>query len=246
MLLGTLFAVSLAAVATAGWMMIGPRPTGPIEGLPVWWLEADGATAVGTATAGTAPAVNPPAVIWLTSDSGWLRLNRSMPQSLAADGHRVVIWNSLRYYLSRKDPARAAADLSRIVEALRDRGSDRIYVIGYSYGAGVLPFLVNRLPPEDRDRIVGVGLLAYPGSAEFRFSPVGWFGRLTDDARPALPEVEGLDVPVLCAAGESDPTRDCRALAAAGARISILPTGHRLGPVAVEVRRLLADAIGAD
>jgi hypothetical protein len=48
---------------------------------------------------------------------------------------------------------------------------------------------------------------------------------------------------VLCAAGESDPTRDCRSLAAAGAKISILPTGHRLEPVATEVRRLLRGAI---
>jgi type IV secretory pathway VirJ component len=262
MLIGTLAALSLAGLAVAGWAMIGPRPSGPIEGLPVWWLEPGAAeprsaeTEAETETETEAEAEaetdaeasreSPAAIVWLTSDSGWLRLNSSMPRTLAAEGHPVVIWNSLRYYLSRKEPARAAADLSAIVAALGERGHDRVYLVGYSYGAGVLPFLVNRLPADDRERVIGVGLLAYPGKGEFRFSPVGWFGRVTSDARPALPEVEQLDVPVLCAAGESDPIRDCRSLAGTGANISFLPTGHRLGPVADEVRRLLEDALAAD
>lgn len=242
MVIGLVATLSAVGLAAAAWAMIGPRPTGSIEGLPTWWLEPDAAAGIGDGSARD-PST---AVVWLTSDSGWLRLNSSMPRALSNEGHTVVVWNSLRYYLSKKEPERAAADLSTIVAALAERGHDRIYLAGYSYGAGVLPFLVNRLPAEDRARIVGVALLAYPGSGEFRFSPMGWLGRVTSDALPAQPEVERLEVPVLCAAGESDPTRDCRSLAATGAQISILPTGHRLEPVATEVRRLLHGAIDAN
>ena len=45
------------------------------------------------------------------------------------------------------------------------RRKQRVLLVGYSFGADVLPFVVNRLPPDLRDRVASVSLLGIDSNA---------------------------------------------------------------------------------
>lgn len=105
-----------------------------------------------------------------------------------------------------------------------------VILAGYSFGADVLPFLVNRLPTNLRERIILVALLGLGKKAEFEFHIINWFGWISSNALPVLPQVEKLKgMKILCFAGEEESDSLCHDLQPALAKIIILPGGHHFG-----------------
>lgn len=184
-------------------------------------------------------------LVFLTSDSGWLGLNTSLPSALAEEGVPCVGWNSLRYYARERDPVEAAADLERLLEAYMRRWTlDRWAIAGYSFGSGVLPFLVNRLPPQRQAQMDAAAYLAYPGFASFRVRARGWL--LIEDPASVDAEEEVARMPscpAVCVAGEKDPIRACQSIECHGVERTLLSVGHGLHPEREEVRDLLLDLL---
>src|SRR5881628_1208854 len=87
--------------------------------------------------------------VLLTGDGGWAQTDKGLSEALTKGGIPVVGWNSLRYFLKRRDPDRSAKDLERILRHyLPLWHKERVILIGYSFGADVMPFLASRLPPD--------------------------------------------------------------------------------------------------
>ncbi len=83
----------------------------------------------------------------ISGDGGWAGLDRSIAKSFAARGIPVVGIDSLRYFWSEKTPDGTARDLAAIIQQYQQRWHrNAVYLLGYSFGADVLPFIVNRLP----------------------------------------------------------------------------------------------------
>ena len=115
--------------------------------------------------------------VLMTGDGGWADLDKHVSARLAARGIPVVGWNSLDYYWTPRTPATAAADLDRIIRYYAAKwGRARVLVAGYSFGADVAPFLVNRLPESTKARVVRVALVGPSASATFAFHVSEWLG----------------------------------------------------------------------
>jgi type IV secretory pathway VirJ component len=146
----------------------------------------------------------------LTGDGGWADLDKSLSAELAKRGLPSVGWNSLRYYWTPRTPEAAAVDLGRIIKHyLAAWRASRVILIGYSFGADVLPFLVNRLPDELGAALRSVVLLGPSESATFEFHIADWVRSRSTDFRTA-PEVERLKVPVTCVQGADETDSACR------------------------------------
>ncbi len=164
----------------------------------------------------------------LTGDGPTGGTGKRVAADLAAHGIPSVIWQSLRYYWSPRTPEQGARDLDRLIRHYGERwGREKVVLVGYSMGADVLPFLINRLPGDTRARIGGVALLALAHDAVFEFRLEQWW-RTSSAARFATrPEVEklaGLDV--LCVWGRGDDKAACPAMATAPMRVVELAGGH--------------------
>ncbi len=82
----------------------------------------------------------------------------------------------------------------------------RVLLVGYSFGADVLPFVVNRLPPELQARVASVSLLGIDSNASFEVRVADWVGA-DAGGPPTRPELARItQLPVLCiyGAGEKD------------------------------------------
>ncbi|MFI5169707.1 MAG: AcvB/VirJ family lysyl-phosphatidylglycerol hydrolase [Vicinamibacterales bacterium] len=166
----------------------------------------------------------------LTGDGGWADIDKSVAAGLAAAGVPVVGWSSLRYYWTPRTPEAAAKDLSRIVEYYAAAWrKQRVLLVGYSFGADVLPFLVNRLEAPALARVSSVILLGLSGTAAFEFHLSSWLGGGGDTQRPTAPEVARLPVPVTCVHGTDE--RDSGCLGLSGPRVRVVPlgSGHHFG-----------------
>ncbi len=137
--------------------------------------------------------VNPAFAIIYSGDGGWRDLDRTLAGVLASRGVNVVGVDVLRYYWKPKSPRTAAADLARIIRYYRQHWQrQRVLLIGFSFGADVLPFLVDRLPPELRAQVSLVSLLSPERTTAFEVEPSGWFGRLSSGAVPIVPVLRRL------------------------------------------------------
>jgi type IV secretory pathway VirJ component len=166
----------------------------------------------------------------LTGDGGWAEIDKRVAARLAEGGVPVVGWSSLKYYWTPRTPEAAAHDLARILERYgRLWGKRRVLLVGYSFGADVLPFLVSRLPADLRSRVALVGLLGLSEQASFEFHVAGWLGVETGH-HPTVPEVARLGTtPVLCLRGEDEADSACRLLRGAAVHTVNLPGGHHFG-----------------
>ena len=184
----------------------------------------------------------------LTGDGGWAGLDQELAAQLAASGVPTVGLNSLKYFWTQRTPAETAGDVARLMRHyLAAWNKERIILVGYSFGADVLPFVVNRLPPELRARIASVSLLGIDSNASFEVSVADWIGS-GEGGSPTRPELAALArVPVLCIYGEGESDSICPELpeGALLAREQVGKGHHFSGEYAALAQRILAFARSA-
>jgi type IV secretory pathway VirJ component len=180
--------------------------------------------------------------ILYSGDGGWRDLDRSLAGVLASKGVSVVGVDVLRYYWRARSPAVAAADLARIMHYYQQRWQrQQVVLIGFSFGANVLPFLVNRLPQPMRAEVKLISLLSPERDTAFEVEPTGWFGRQADAVIPIEPELKkmlNLHVQCIFGADEADGSL-CTTPSAASLDVLRKPGGHHFDQNYDE----LADAI---
>ena len=168
------------------------------------------------------------AVIY-SGDGGWRDLDKEIGEHLAEQGVPVVGVDSLRYFWRRREPPEIAADLAEILDNYFERwNARRVILIGYSFGAAILPFAIEHLPPPQRERIALVSLLGLEERAEFQFQVEGWLGAEPDDSAPeVVPELVKLDLhQVQCFYGAEEDDSACRDPRLAGAEVIETEGGH--------------------
>ncbi|HEY6482544.1 MAG TPA: AcvB/VirJ family lysyl-phosphatidylglycerol hydrolase [Steroidobacteraceae bacterium] len=166
----------------------------------------------------------------MTGDGGWAGLDQELAARLAAHGIATVGFNSLKYFWTQRTAQQTAKDVARVIRHYLDTWhKQRVLLIGYSFGADVLPFVVNRLPAELKADVASVSLLGFDANASFEIRIADWVG--SEDAGPATrPEVAKLaGVPVLCIYGQAEKDSICPSLASARVTSEQVGTGHHFG-----------------
>jgi type IV secretory pathway VirJ component len=165
--------------------------------------------------------------VFLSGDGGWAGIDKNVAAALTARGISVAGVDSLRYFWTPRTPRGLAADLDRILRYYAFHwNKKRALLIGYSQGADVLPFALNRLPIATRRRVVLAAMLGLDASADFEFHLSSWVMN-GDSGLPVRPEIDRLTVPAaLCIYGDDDADSLCPRLPPSRVRIVKLAGGH--------------------
>src|SRR6185295_7378517 len=116
---------------------------------------------------------------------------------------------------------------------------EKVLLIGYSFGADVLPFLASRLPPDLLGRVELIGLIGASHMASFEFHLTDWLLG-SRDGRPVLPEVRKLaGRRLLCIYGQKEDDTLCPNLGQDLGRAAQLPGGHHFGGAYETIAALL-------
>jgi type IV secretory pathway VirJ component len=216
-------------VLTAGRDIALPPPPPKLIDLPLIEVPADGD--------------NDTFAILLSGDGGWAGLDKEVANALVAKGIGVVGFDSLRYFWKAREPDELAADIDRIVRHYAKHwGKKRVVLIGYSQGADVLPFAVNRLPDASRARVAQTVLMGLGQNASFEFHLANWIGK--DDGLPILPEAGKLsEADTLCLYGEDEDDSLCPDIPPGHVHAQSLPGGHHFDGAYDKLAELIVQRI---
>jgi type IV secretory pathway VirJ component len=183
----------------------------------------------------------------LTGDGGWAGIDRRIAEVLSSHDVGVVGLDSRSYLMHGKTPDEASADIARLIRHYTTEWSpSHIAIVGYSRGADMAPFIVNRLPVALRQSISLIALLGPAERADFQFH---WADLLTETSKPSdppiLPELERLrGTPVLCVYGQDEKESLCRLADTSAVRVDKRPGKHHFDgdydAIANEILRLIA------
>lgn len=165
--------------------------------------------------------------VMLSGDGGWAALDRDIAAGFARRGIPVIGIDSLRYFWKTRAPQQAADDVAAVIDHYLDIWHrSRVDLVGYSFGADVLPFIANRLPVETAAKLSTITMVEPSLSATFEIHLSDWLPGVTTDGVPLAPEMPRLKIPPLCLHGGSSDTI-CSSLPPA--QVTQIGKGHHLG-----------------
>lgn len=173
------------------------------------------------------PALDTMAIFY-SGDGGWRDLDYEVGQQLQAAGVPVVGVDSLRYFWSERTPEETAADLSRIIRHYRAAwGVRHVVLLGYSFGADILPVSYDLLPDQDKASVAMLSLLALSHDRDFVIHVSGWLGLSSESQQD--PTADLARVPpglVQCVYGTEDDEDACHSLTGLGYELLPIKGGH--------------------
>ncbi|MFY9826395.1 MAG: AcvB/VirJ family lysyl-phosphatidylglycerol hydrolase [Thermoanaerobaculia bacterium] len=179
---------SRQAAATA------PNRNNELQDLPLAEVAAD------------PPETNALGVV-LSGSGGWTSVDRRIGNQLAARGVPTIGISASNYFWKQRTPDSTGEDLTRILKHyLAAWHKEKVVLVGYSQGADIIPFMVNRLPADLRARVVMVGLIGPDPNAQFRLHPDAWMsGRAPEPEFLVAPEIAKLKgLKVVCVLAEKE------------------------------------------
>jgi type IV secretory pathway VirJ component len=170
--------------------------------------------------------------IFYSGDGGWREIDQRIAARLNAKGVPVIGVDALRYFWSEKTPEETARDLSSIIAHYRQRlAVSKVVLIGYSFGANILPKVYGLLPASDKESVTFLSLLALSHQADFEIVLGSWVG-VAGSAKHGDPvdHLSTIDAArVQCVYGLEEEDSGCPALAPRvkdGVQLIARPGGH--------------------
>ena len=169
------------------WLLCGLVAAGVIgAGLVVWnpWSRVSleqSTIALAAPRGATAPAGRDDvlAVIY-SGDGGWADLDKHLGDVFVARGIPVLGVSTFKYYWRSRTVEESAAQLDALLDRyLAQWGKRRVWLVGYSFGADVLPSIIARLRPEHRAAIAQLVLLAPSRDVTFEIELEGYMIKQT-------------------------------------------------------------------
>jgi len=173
-------------------------------------------------------AQDKPIVFYLSGDGGLNKFSNSLCDGINKKGYEVMEFNSKSYFWDKKTPEQTAIDINNyLVKKISGRKNQQIVMIGYSFGADVLPFILSRLPKDIHDKILASFLMASSGSTDFEIHWADIFGGNAKRDMDVVSEINKLvDDKIVIISSSDDRHLEANKITLRRYTHEILPGGH--------------------
>jgi type IV secretory pathway VirJ component len=170
-----------------------------------------------------------PIALLVSGDGGWYGFEQSIADNLAKLGIPTLGLDSKKYFWNRRSPEETAGDMARLLSFYsKEWGNERFILIGYSLGAEIVPFIVNRVPEEIRSKIISTVLLSPEIFTDFEIhisNMIGMGNR--QNTYNVIDEIIKMQsIPSLVIFGESEKSKVPGLLTGTSAKIKLIPGDH--------------------
>lgn len=109
-----------------------------------------------------------PFVFMVSGDGGSKGFTLSLANAIHGKGYSLALMDAKTYFWSKKTPEETTSAIAAYVAKQLAADRNRKWIIaGYSFGADIAPFVVNRLPDTLKQRLQNVILLSPSTSTDF-------------------------------------------------------------------------------
>ena len=109
-----------------------------------------------------------PFVLYITGDGGWNKFSKTLSQEFANKGYPVVALNSNKYFWDKKTAQQTATDVAKLLTYYQSLWKKKkVLLVGYSFGADVMPFVYNNLKKELLPEVINLTLLSPSAKTDF-------------------------------------------------------------------------------
>lgn len=168
-----------------------------------------------------------PLVFYMTGDGGWNKFSQLLTQGMAAKGYPVVSLNSNKFFWQKKTPEQNAAAISALVKSYQKQWKRaKVLLIGYSFGADVLPFAYYHLPKDLTAQVQNITLLSPSANTDFEVHLMVMLGNKGEGQ--SVPEAINkiIDKPITIIFGEGENLYKNGELTGKNLTFQTLPGGH--------------------
>jgi type IV secretory pathway VirJ component len=170
-------------------------------------------------------------VVIASGDGGWWGdLDTRLGERFAARGDAVVGIDTAIYFDTERTPAEWGSKLGDIVTTYAQAtGADRVILVGWSYGADVIPLGYADMSDAAKEKVAGIVLLAPRQHANLSVTLSGRLG-LNRGAYDLETALRGLPLDrTVCVKPDGAEETGCDLPAMAGASVLAFPGGHGFG-----------------
>lgn len=170
-----------------------------------------------------------PIAFVISGDGGWTSFDQSVSEALAEKGIAVIGLDAQKYFWDSKTPLETSNAIAKTVEHYLQQWNKKTFVlVGYSFGASVIPFIASNFTEPLKEKLKGVYALSPDVKADFEIHIADMLSlESPNDNYEVLPEIKKIKAfnPVCFFGNEEDPTIRNR-FSEAGIKTVELPGSH--------------------
>ena len=137
-----------------------------------------------------------PLLVIISGDGGWNGFIDGLAMTYSRDGIDVAGIDALKYFWHKSDPKAASDDFSKVIRYYASKWNKKsVILLGYSFGADVLPFVFNDFPADVKKMIPLVVMMSPSHHATFEFQLTGWFKDDENSPYRVVPEIKKITGP---------------------------------------------------
>lgn len=169
-----------------------------------------------------------PLALFISGDGGWTSFDNSVCTKLAENGIPVVGLDAQKYFWNERKPKESADDLSIAIQHYMQLWKkDSFLLLGYSFGACVLPYIANDLSDQMKENIKAVYCLSPDVSGDFEIHIADMLDFSTKEKYSVpleLKQIKSLNP--ICIFGSEEDSELKQKFVSAGIQVETIPGSH--------------------
>lgn len=169
-----------------------------------------------------------PIVFYLTGDGGMKKFSANLLASFAAHNYPTIGLNSLKYFWSKRSNEEASAAVAALITHYQQVWNRQpVILVGYSFGADVMPFIYSHLPAAIQANVKQLVLLSPSTSTDLQVHVADMIGKPVKRSMDVPAEINKITTkPLLLIFGDKEKDFDLKLLNIHNYKYIILPGGH--------------------
>ena len=175
----------------------------------------------------TATSTDKPILFYISGDGGFNSFSSELCSSLNKQGYNVIALNAKKYFWDKKTPEQTATDIEHyLIKKIAVQKNKHVSIIGYSFGADVLPFLLTRFSASFSQNLTSAILMVPSGSTDFEIHWSDLFGSNKKREMDVVSEMNKINTPKLIHISSDDDELDETKIKLKNYIHEILPGSH--------------------